>query len=353
MLFWQAHEGGLLAIEEWDEGILTQARDNKIHYFPLPTRPSSSISRSSASATPSPNDPSPLPPSWSMDVNAMAYCKMSILPLDGALRKEGLVAVPSLTKDEEIDVFHLPSQERVHRAIGKSLFPIGAKTGTLMALKIFLSPSESGELCIVSGYEDGRVALFRFTGSAKAAITPPRPGTHQDEAEGWELVWDEKGHREALMSVALSPDKRSVWSVAADHFLCRYDLFRVDDPESETVESRMVVLPTPAPGRSIVALRDDGKIFGVSGWDGEARLYSVKTGEPLAVLSYHRMSLHALAFSPLKSLVNGPGQPSVRLDDDDSSSDEEEGTVRPRAWLATGGKDDRISLWEVYPSTRN
>lgn len=78
-----------------------QGRDNHIHYFPLPSQPTS-ILRASASAIPSPGDPSTLTSTWSMDVNAMAYCKMSVLAIDGARPPEGLVAVPSLTKDEEV-----------------------------------------------------------------------------------------------------------------------------------------------------------------------------------------------------------------------------------------------------------
>lgn len=73
-----------------------------------------------------------------------------------------------------------------------------------MAVTLFLSPSPTSELCILAGYEDGRVALFRFTGTKAAAFEPPRPGTKQDESEGWELVWDEKGHREACEFFCLS-----------------------------------------------------------------------------------------------------------------------------------------------------
>lgn len=114
---------------------------------------------------------------------------------------------------------------------------------------------------------------------------------------------------------------------------------------------------TPAPGRAAIDIRDDGKLVGVAGWDGEyvpsfsplagsdelrrARLYSAKSGAPLAVLSYHRSSLHALAFGPLLSEGEGGLE-------EDSDEEEEEG----RAWMATGGKDERISLWEVYPPSR-
>lgn len=78
-----------------------------------------------------------------------------------------------------------------------------------------------------------------------------------------------------------------------------------------------------------------------------ARLYSAKSGQPLAVLSYHRSALHALAFSCLT--------PTPTLDDDeeDESDDDEmvAGLTSPkvRAWMATGGTESKITLWEVYP----
>ncbi|KAM0755087.1 WD40 repeat-like protein [Meredithblackwellia eburnea MCA 4105] len=350
--FWKAHDAGLLDIVEWEGGLLTQARDNKLIYYPLPVVPplSETISRSSATAIPSPKDPtSGIEKKWEMDINCMAYCRMSVLTLSEKVEGKGkakateifgdneaLVAVPSLTKDEQIDIFHIPSQARVHRAIGTSLFPLGLKTGTLMAVNLFRSPSPGSELHLLAGYEDGRVALFRFTGSQEQAFAPPLPGTRQEEAEGWELVWDEKGHREALMSLTLSPDRKHAWSVAADHFICRYTLFSADEKGSH-----LVALETVAPGRSIIEIREDEKIIAVAGWDGEVRVYSARTGAPLAVLSYHRMSLHALAFAPVL------GHQGILVEDESDSEDDED--EKPRAWLAAGGKDTRITLWEVYP----
>lgn len=75
-------------------------RDNKIHYFLTPIVPPS-ITRTPATNVPSPKAPTPLVPEWSMDVNAMAFSKMSILRLsDGT----ALIAVPALTKDEMVSV---------------------------------------------------------------------------------------------------------------------------------------------------------------------------------------------------------------------------------------------------------
>lgn len=120
------------------------ARDNKIHYYELPTV-APSISRSAASAVPSAKDPSTLSPLWSMDVNALAYCKISVLMILDSPAGTALVAVTSLTKDElvrlfdviavcelmlrQIDIFHLPTLSRVHRSIGASLMPIADKIG--------------------------------------------------------------------------------------------------------------------------------------------------------------------------------------------------------------------------------
>lgn len=95
--------------------------------------------------------------------------------------------------------------------------------------------------------------------------------------------------------------------------------------------------------------------FGNASWLSPSlrlRLYSTKTGSPLAVLSYHRSSLHALAFGRSISRRKVENEED---DEEDDTDDEEDLAVEVsskitsgRDWLATGGKDDRISLWEVY-----
>ncbi|KAI5479676.1 WD repeat protein [Pseudohyphozyma bogoriensis] len=348
-LFWRPHAMGVLTLIEFDGGLLTHGRDNLVHHFTLPDH-APSIQRASASAIPSPTDPTPLEPNWSMDVNAMAYCQMSVLPLpsiDG--KEEALLSVPALTKDELIDVFHIPSLSRVHRSIGADAFPIGDKTGTLMSATTFTVPpstSSASGLHIIAGYEDGRVALFRFRGSREDAFDIPTGP--KGEGQEWDLVWDEKGHREALMGLVLSPDAKSAWSVAADHYLCRYRLF--DDEETEGTP-HLQQFATYSPGRSGLDVRDDGKLVAVAGWDAEARLYSAKSGAPLGVLSYHRSSLHAIAFAPVPP-PRKTDEDEESLEDDEDEDDEaseQNALGQRRAWLATGGKDNRITLWEPYP----
>ncbi|ORY77635.1 WD40-repeat-containing domain protein [Leucosporidium creatinivorum] len=358
-LFWRPHTAGLLSIEEWDSGLLTHARDNLIHYTPLPTS-IRALNRAAATAVPSPKEPTPLRSEWSLDVNAMAYCRMSILRLgrDEMGREKALVAVPALTRDELIDIFHIPSMARVHRSIGANCFiGEGNKTGTVMSLQLFTSTSTSSSssspLHLLAAYEDGRVAHFAFTGSTSKAFDPPTGP--REEGEEWELVWEEKGHREAVMSLALSPDKETAWSCAADHNICQYSLFAPFAAEPSTSPTHLKQTPTEYPGRSALAVRDDGKLLAVAGWDGETRLYSTKSSHPLAVLSYHRTSLHALAFAPCAFPLPPPSSPSNLAEpsnDSDSDSDDDDEAPRwskARPWLAVGGKDEKISLWEMYP----
>ena len=68
------------------------------------------------------------------------------------------------------------------------------------------------------------------------------------------------------------------------------------------------------------------------------RLYSAKTGKPLAVLPYHRSSLQAVAFAPMRA--QGLNQ--------ERDADEDQEDVPRYGWLAVAGADERISLWEIY-----
>lgn len=103
----------------------SHGRDNKIRCWQLP-QSIPALRRSSAHAVPSPKRLDALAAVWEMDVNAMAYCRMSLMPLPS---DAALVAVPALTKDDQVDIFHLPTQQRLHRSIGHELFPLNDKTG--------------------------------------------------------------------------------------------------------------------------------------------------------------------------------------------------------------------------------
>lgn len=85
-------------------------------------------------------------------------------------------------------------------------------------------------------------------------------------------------------------------------------------------------LTLPRPGAADVKIRPDEKLFAVGGWDHRVRAFSLGTKKkggkctPLAVLQCHAESVQALAFA------GAGGMP-----------------------LASGGKDARIALWDLYP----
>ena len=81
------------------------------------------------------------------------------------------------------------------------------------------------------------------------------------------------------------------------------------------------------------------------------RLYSTRTLKPLGTLVYHKSGCQSLVFANLHSLV--PGRDDERDDnDDDDDLNEKEKRERSR-WLVAGGKDNRVSLWELMSFTKD
>jgi hypothetical protein len=115
---------------------------------------------------------------------------------------------------------------------------------------------------------------------------------------------------------------------------------------------------TKHPGNGAIALRDDGRVCAVAGWDGKfvhyahvyfhgadtyecrVRLYSTKSIKPLGTLAYHKEACQAVAFA--HNLVQAPVELHGEGDDED-----DDGTEDMARWLASGGKDGRIALWPL------
>jgi hypothetical protein len=168
---------------------LSHGRDNKIHVYPLPADPSSTTD----SIPPSLSNPTPLEPLYSLDVNALTYCRFSLLPL---ATQEAYIAVPATLQDELIDVYHLPSRTRISRSIGAGLFPINDKTGTTMALQLVKVDERTVRL--VAAYEDGRVAIF------ERVLSTSWSTQLKDESEGWALLYAHRAHKEPSKCNVLS-----------------------------------------------------------------------------------------------------------------------------------------------------
>lgn len=332
---WLAHTDAILGVEELGENqIITHGRDNKIHVW---ERPEQSVAiRPVGAATLTESSAPAL--CYSMDVNALNYCRFSLLPISSSDETSALLAVPNLVESSQADVWTLPSRQRLHAAIGNSQHTsskfsdgrAGNKTGIIMAMHLFHLPSTaeaSGTLGLLCAYEDGGVILYR-------RIAPE--GTQTIEGRGWELMWRSKLHKESVMAMAVAKDDSFALTVSADNLVGKYDLTY---GRSETA-SPGIVFRTKHPGNGAIAIRDDGRVCAVGGWDGKTRLYSTKTFKSLGTLVHHKQACQALTFAS-----SDVGSCEV-IDDDEEDMTPQEKLQRGR-WLVTAGKDARVSIWAL------
>ncbi|KAG2060802.1 WD40 repeat-like protein [Suillus hirtellus] len=344
---WKAHTDSLLGIEEWGSQIITHGRDNKLHVW---ARPEESASIRQGPATLS--DLSTPTICYSMDVNTLNYCRFSLLALAGASAQEGLLAIPNLVESALADIWSLPSCQRLHAAIGDPLDTSvtafsdgrsGSKSGIIMSLHLFYSalsaPSSSmsaRELRLLCAYEDGSVVLRKRTAHETKQTV---------EGRGWEVVWKSKLHVESVMAMAVSSDCTLALTVSADHLVGRYDLLKTQEASEFTPAG--TAFKTKHPGNGAVAIRSDGRVCAIGGWDGKVRLYSTKTLKLLGTLVHHKQGCQTVTFASHIDHVPLCGD----LKEDDTSSDEDELTVEEKhargRWLIAGSTDAKVSIWAL------
>ncbi|KAF8917549.1 WD40-repeat-containing domain protein [Mucidula mucida] len=312
---WKAHEDGILGVQECREDVITQARDNKLHVWARVEE----YSRIGGSAALAESRTPEL--KYSLDVNALNYCRFSILES----RDTMLIALPNLVESSEADIWTLPSCQRLHAAIGREAKAEGpilssdgrgrGALGVIMSMHLF---SAETSLRLLLAYENGSVTL---RGSARPTSV---------EGIGWDVIWSAKVHVEAVMAMAVNKDTMTAFSVSADHLIGRYDLVTGESEKFKTKQG----------GNGSVAVRDDGRVCAVGGWDGKIRLYSTKTFKPLGTLKHHKASCQAVAFAH-----SDPALPPAS-DDEDDDLDESEKADRSR-WLIGAGKDKLLSIWSL------
>ncbi|KAF9322175.1 ASTRA complex subunit [Podila horticola] len=295
-----------------------------------------------------------------------------------------------------IDIYDIVTPERTFASVGSEnkLPPINVqdkKWGAAMGIRLFRKKNTSdltgseGTLHMLAGYEDGSMVLFREQAPAKSK-------------RSMEVVWTIKCHREPVMAMDISSDHEYAVSCSSDSLLVKYRLFGQLQGVPETIQ-----VPLKTTGVADVKFRNDSRILALAGWDGKIRVFSAKTLKPLAVLQYHREGLYCLGFAnvelklkdrienDVKTTMDDQNEdisvpsssqtsqdtdtrnpPLSMVTDDDSniqdsdvsedSEDSEcndddsdlEASLKSRAewsrrhWLAAGGKENRISLWEIY-----
>ncbi|KAF8625568.1 hypothetical protein AX15_005330 [Amanita polypyramis BW_CC] len=338
------------------------ARDNKLHVWDLIEESPASMRIGSIAALV--DLPTPVL-KYSLNVNALNFCRFSLLrlpePVSSDLHSDrdqgqiqSLIAVPNLIESGAADIWSLHDCDRIHAAIGQELTKMevhgsefkGRNTyGIIMSLHLYLGgegtelgseaslslslPAINLRLRLLCAYENGSVVLWRYTRKDRVKSV---------EGQGWEMVWKVKLHAESVMAMRVSRTNDFALTVSVDHLVGWYDL----TDETVDPEKRCVIYRTKHPGNGSVAIHDEGRVCAVGGWDGRIRLYSTKSFKPLGTLRYHKMACQTVEFTRTSYY---PGTNAVN-EEEDGDEDEKDKEKRSR-WFVCGGKDHRVSIWEL------
>lgn len=317
----------------------------------------------------------------SLDVNALNFCAFSycylapeMLQASGLESVYGdqpqfLMAVANSISEGGIDVFHLPSQRRVSKIVPDP----SAKTGMLMAVDMFITSTK--QLCIASGYEDGTAMVHVLKGD----VSPTLKLLNAQETWSWEKVYSVRAHSQPVLSLSTSPGSDKQWFItsSADAVLAKHPLPNTDPDvvmQREVESKPLQTVNTKHAGQQGLKVRSDGKIFATAGWDNRTRVYSCKSMKELAVLKWHREGCFAIAFAdldvtPAVSNRSNPEAESPKSEDEKCTHQPDKMALtssRPTTWglaaikerrnikamtthwLVAGGKDCKISLWDIY-----
>ncbi|KAH9481428.1 ASTRA-associated protein 1 [Psilocybe cubensis] len=346
---WMAHTDSILGVEEWGESIVTHGRDNKLHVWQrIEELPASARIGGSAGL---PDLPTPTH-RYSMDVNALNFCRFSLLRLPDVAeensKQKALIALPNLIDSTTADVWSLPTIDRLHAAIGQEtkIFPSSNATGRnnsgiIMSMHLYQqnytdaqSPASDHKcLRLLMAYENGSVVLREYTRTSKEVSI---------EGEGWDILWKSKLHVESVMAMRVSRANDFALTVSADHIIGRYDL-RDQHPPSE---EHATAFRSKHAGNGSIAIRDDGRVCAAGGWDGKIRLYSTKSFKSLGTLKYHKSACQCIEFA---RAFTAPSLNKLTQNEEDDEYEDfsvEEMSERSR-WLVAGAKDNRISIWSL------
>ncbi|KAH6908974.1 WD-40 repeat-containing protein [Coprinopsis sp. MPI-PUGE-AT-0042] len=227
-----------------------------------------------------------------------------------------LIALPNLIDSSTADIWSLPSQDRLHAAIGqegdKPIFAAQATAGR-------------GSAGITMALLNGSVVLRKYIRSGEPKSI---------EGRGWDTLWKHKGHVETIMAMAVSSNHSFALTVSADHLVVRYNLSICTYGDCEGGGDHRAD-----------DLSNQNPVCAIGGWDGSIRLFSTKSFKPLGTLKYHKASVQAMAFA--RPLIEPGGEGNgLRKEDDEDDFDAADKANRAR-WLIAGSKDNRVSIWSL------
>ncbi|TIC14320.1 WD40 repeat-like protein [Wallemia mellicola] len=262
-------------------------------------------------------------------VNALNFCNVSL-----CVGPPTWLAAPHLTDSSTIDIWEIPSKERIFRSIGGEERGVDgrgeSKTGLCMSLKLYRHADTHR---LLAAYEDGSVVLYHL------------------ENMTWKELWRVKKHNEAVMGLCTTSDLRYAFTVSVDRCIVNsvHDDKEYESDEtmiidsSEKITEHTAKMPitksytTQSNGHSSISVRKDSKILAVGCWNGSVELYSAKSMKLVGVLDLHRQSVSSLAFST--------------VDEDTSETDEDNLNSVIEAPLSslllTGARDDRVAIYQI------
>ncbi|KAL9489596.1 hypothetical protein ACSS6W_001873 [Trichoderma asperelloides] len=386
---WRAHENAILGIRGWgNDKIITHGRDHKLIVWRVKEEDEERLSVS----LPLEDTPTPRPQPWVLhllEVNTMNFCSFAAClgdPEQGSSIEassptaEVILAVPNTLASEAIDIYTLPSQNRIH-----TIKP-GQKNGMAMSLSLF---RHNGGLTLAAAFENGFVSVHRL------------------EADGsWTMTYRCQAHTQPVLSIDIHPSRECFFTSAADSLIAKHPIPTsqrevdiglepnqrvvevVDSPSDSSAtssgrktlkewEHALKIINTKHSGQQNLKVRSDGKIFATAGWDSKIRIYSTKTLKELAVLSWHKVGAYAVAFSVIEDSAapGGAKAASSKHSEENIAKESDAGTLQmtgPREieslvrgagmsvkdrrlqlaktahWIAAGAKDGKISLWDIY-----
>ena len=163
-----------------------------------------------------------------------------------------------------------------------------------MCLKMDENKEDPSQYIMIAGYESGHACVYNITCSE------------------WSTIYTFKAHSQPVLSLILHPSQQSFYTTSADANLVQHPTALATQP----IKS----INTKHSGQTSVAVRNDGRIIVSAGWDGSGRVYSSTTLKQVAVLKWHTGGLQVAGFSASKG----------------------------KTWIVLGGKDGKISLWDVF-----
>ena len=278
----------------------------------------------------------------------------------------------------------------------------------VMALSLFY---QNGLLTFVAGYESGGVAVMQLDSHGWATryqstphsqpvlsldISPAKDFFFTSGADAVIAKHPLPTKEDLLDALPGGPEKQSTGSASGENpgnntresgggisaLSAAFAEHAKASPSRDTSRAKVPTVPlkvvnTKHSGQQSLRVRSDGKIFVTAGWDSKIRVYSSKTMKEVAVLKWHQAGCYAAALAEVSTLgtegnPRGSGSRGGRdarseenLKHDEQGEAQGEAIVVPRLvdvtvkdkrlvqartthWLASGSKDGKVSLWDVF-----